>query len=161
MTAADTPEVDNVPWLSECEQLVWRNMVESWRMISAQLDKDLRAAFNIGISEYEVLVRLSETEDWSWRMSELAYDVDMSRSRLTHIVSRMEQRKLVYREAAENDGRGVRCVMTETGWELLKTAAPVHVRGVRKNLIDVLTQVELEQLAVTYVKVNAHVRGLR
>lgn len=151
---------DSVRWLDSHEQSAWRHMVESWRLMMAQLDKDLRVAFGIGIPEYEVLVRLSESDDWSWRMSELADEVGMSRSRLTHVVARMEKRGLVRRESACDDGRGVYCLMTQAGWELLQEAAPTHVTGVRELFIDLLEPEELDSLADIYLKVHSHIRGL-
>ena len=163
MTAAQSPvnsDANTVQWLDDSEQLAWRHMVESWRLMMAVLDKDLRVAYGIGIPEYEVLVRLSESEDWSCRMSELAYEIGMSRSRLTHIVARMEKRCLVERESAVGDGRGVRCCMTDAGWELLQEAAPTHVTGVRENFVDVLDPVELKALGEMYEKVHTHLREL-
>lgn len=149
-----------VEWLDDSEQLAWRHMVESWRLMMANLDKDLRVAFGIGIPEYEVLVRLSESEDWSCRMSELAFEIGMSRSRLTHIVARMEKRGLAERVSATSDGRGVRCCLTDAGWTLLKEAAPTHVAGVRENFVDVLEPVEIKALGEIYEKVHAHLREL-
>ena len=150
----------SVRWLDESEQRAWRHMVESWRLLMAVLDKDLRVDFGIGIPEYEVLVRLSESEDWSCRMSELAYEIGMSRSRLTHIVARMEKRGLVERASAAGDGRGVSCYMTEAGWALLHEAAPTHVTGVRENFVDVLHPVEIKALGEIYEKVHSHLREL-
>lgn len=151
-------EQDKTRWLTEIQQVAWRNYLESQHMLNAQLDKELRGAYGLGIPEYEVLVRLSEQPDHSWRMAELANDVGMSRSRLTHIISRMEARGWVRRYSTVEDGRGVRAEMTEEGWQLLKDAAHVHVAGVRRHMIDLLTDEEIQTLAEVFMKVNAHMR---
>lgn len=101
-----------------------------------RLDRDLRAEFDISLAEYEILVRLSECPDHRMRMALLATAMCHSRSRVTHTVSRMERAGLVQRTASSEDGRGVEAVMTERGLQLLQVAAPVHVSGVRENLVD-------------------------
>ncbi|GAA4284711.1 MarR family transcriptional regulator [Brevibacterium daeguense] len=148
-------------WLTANQQLAWRNLLEGHELLMSQLDKELRAAHGIGMPEYELLVRLSEQPDHAMRMAQLADEVGMSRSRLTHIVARMESRGLLSRAAIAEDGRGVVCRMTEGGWQLLQTAAPTHVEGVRDHLIDLLNEDEVETMKNIFLKVNAHMRELR
>ena len=90
------------------------------------------------------------------RMALLATDTTMSRSRLTHSVARMEKRGLLERSAIPEDGRGVNCVMTEAGWQLLQSAAPDHVSGVRSHLVDLLDPEEMEILGRIFTKVSDH-----
>ena len=125
-------------------------------MLSTQLDKELREKHGIGLPEYEILVRLSEHENRTMRMALLATDTTMSRSRLTHSVARMEKRGLLERSAIPEDGRGVNCVMTEAGWQLLQSAAPDHVSGVRSHLVDLLDPEEMEILGRIFTKVSDH-----
>ena len=94
--------------------------------------------------EYEILVRLSEAEGWSVRMSELAGQVSHSRSRVTHTVTRLEAAGLVERRPTLEDKRGIAAVMTAEGHERLVAAAPFHVASVRERLVDVVSR---EQLA--------------
>jgi DNA-binding MarR family transcriptional regulator len=83
-------------------------------------------------------VRLSESPDHTIRMGELAASVGHSRSRLTHTIKRMEQAGYVTRVSCASDGRGVQAVMTESGYELLKRAAPAHVDSVRRVFVDAI-----------------------
>ncbi len=101
-----------------------------------RLDDELRAEFKIGLNEYEVLVRLSESPDHRMRMSALADAMRFSRSRVTHTVKRMEAAELVERQQSGTDGRGVIAQLTTAGYELLVAAAPLHVAGVRQHLVD-------------------------
>ena len=110
--------------------------------------------------EYEILVRLSEHENRTMRMALLALDTTMSRSRLTHSVARMEKRGLLERFAIPEDGRGVNCVMTDAGWDLLVTAAPTHVGGVRDHLVDLLDPEEMATLGRIFAKVTGHMRDI-
>lgn len=148
-------------WLTEAQQHAWRNFAEGHQQLYAQLDKEVRDGHGLSLNEYEVLVRLSEQENRTARMAELADDIGLSRSRLTHIVARMEKRGLVHRCPVTSDGRGVICRMTHEGWELLRTAAPLHVHGVREHLIDLLDESEVAALDSIFTKVNNHIREVR
>ena len=73
------------------------------------------------------------------RMAVLADAVSHSRSRVTHTIARMERAGLVERVPCAEDGRGVMAVLTEQGYDALVAAAPTHVSGVRRYLVDVAT----------------------
>ena len=105
-------------------------------LLTDRLDDDLRRGFGISLTEYEILVRLSEREGRRLRMAQLADALAHSRSRVTHTVQRLEAAGLVHRSQTPEDGRGIVCTMTEAGWQLLVQMAPVHVQGVRENLVD-------------------------
>ena len=109
-------------------------------LLLGRLDDDLRRACDLSLVEYEILVRLSEREGRWMRMAQLADALAHSRSRVTHTVSGMEDAGLVTREKPPEAGRGVGCRMTEEGWDLLVRIAPLHVRGVRANLVDLVSR---------------------
>jgi DNA-binding MarR family transcriptional regulator len=95
---------------------------------------------------YEILVRLSEAPERTMRMSELAEATSSSRSRLSHAVARLEESGWVRRKDCPTDRRGQLAVLTEHGFEVLVTAAPGHVEGVRSHLFDQLTPQQVAQL---------------
>ncbi len=145
-------------WLERDEQLAWRSFLTGSELLSVALDREMREKHGIGMPEYEILVRLSEHEDRTMRMALLATDTTMSRSRLTHCVARMEKRGLLRRVPIAEDGRGVNCVMTEAGWNLLTRAAPDHVESVRNHLVDLLDAHEMATLGRIFGKVTTHLR---
>ena len=59
--------------------------------------------FGVSLTEYEILVRLSEREGRQMRMAQLADALAHSRSRVTHTVGRLEKAGLV---AAQQVARG-------------------------------------------------------
>ncbi|MCT1867245.1 MarR family transcriptional regulator [Dermabacter sp. p3-SID358] len=138
-----------VPWLDLEEQKAWRTYLFTTTRLKERLSQTLEQDPNIDLSlaEYEILVRLSESESGSARMSELAQQVVHSRSRLTHTVARMEKRGLVARERSVSDGRGRVAVLTAAGRELLEEAAPNHVVSVREFLLDRLGREDFLALA--------------
>ena len=119
-------ELDSIPWLTDEEQEVWRNLLKSWIVVMEALDRDM-GAFGLTLADYEVLVHLSEADDRQLRMAELADHALMSRSRLTYRVDRLVRKGLVDRRPCETDRRGAFAVITDAGIELLKRAAPIHV----------------------------------
>lgn len=147
-------------WLSGPDQKAWRSYLTGSQLLTVQLDKELRDNHGIGMPEYEILVRLSEHEDRTMRMALLATDTTMSRSRLTHSVSRMEKKGLLDRFSIAEDGRGVNCQMTEAGWQLLVSVAPFHVVSVREHLVDLLEPEEMATLGRVFSKVTAHMREI-
>ena len=138
--------MDHVRWLDEADQQVWRDYLAASQQLWDRLDDELEAGAGMPLSEYEILVRLSEAPDRSLRMSQLAEKVVHSRSRLTHTVARMERRGLVARRPCEEDGRGVLAELTDEGYAALEQAAPVHVQSVRRHMFDPLTGEEVEVL---------------
>lgn len=130
-------------WLDVDQQRAWRAYMLGTTLLRDRLDGDLQQVFGMSLVEYEVLVRLSENEG-QMRMAQLADSLAHSRSRVTHTVKRMEDDGLVERCTFTGDRRGVVARLTETGWEVLRSAAPVHVEGVRRYLIDVASPTDLE-----------------
>lgn len=144
------------PWLSPDEQRSWRAYLEANLSVMRRLESDLYAETGVHLSEYEVLVRLSEAPSHRLRMSELADDTVASRSRLSHQITRMERAGLVRRESCLTDGRGAFAVLTARGMAQLESAAPAHVDSVRRVLMDALTSTQFAQLGRLSAKVVAH-----
>lgn len=153
----DAPEP--VRWLTDEQQRSWRAYLMGSARLTEALTRQLESEAGVSLSEYEILVRLSEAPGRTLRMSELAASLVHSRSRLTHTVSRLERRGLVRRETCLADGRGVNCVMTDTGYALLDSSAPGHVRAVRAHLVDVLSDDQLRALGEAMTLVAAGEQG--
>lgn len=133
-------------WLDAEQQSSWRSFVVGVTLLMDRLDADLQREFDLSLTEYEILVRLSERPERSMRMAQLADALAHSRSRVTHTVARMEKAGLVRRCASEEDGRGIVCALTERGHDLLVEAAPVHVQGVRDYFVDLAERPDFEAL---------------
>ncbi|MFL6161750.1 MAG: MarR family winged helix-turn-helix transcriptional regulator [Jatrophihabitantaceae bacterium] len=132
-------------WLTPDEQAAWRSFIEGCRALFDALDRQLQVDSALRHAYFEVLVPLSEAPDRALRMSELAEQTRSSRSRLSHAVSRLEERGLVRRVDCPTDKRGQLAILTDEGMDVVREAAPGHVEAVRKYLIDRLSP---EQLTV-------------
>lgn len=133
-------------WLTKEQQGAWRHYLEGTARFVEALDAVHDRVLDISLGEYSLLVQLSEAPAHTMRMSALADGLVLSRSRLTHTVTRMEARGLVERCSVEGDRRGVNCTMTDAGRAVLVAAAPSHVAAVRRIMVDALEPEELTLL---------------
>ena len=145
-------------WLSAEQQSTWRAYIAATTLLNDRLSRELQAAHGLTMSDYEILVRLSEAPARQLRMSQLADFTLVSRSRLSHQIDRLEKSGLVVREACETDRRGANAVLTETGWELLVEAAPTHVDGVREHFVDQLDEAQFAALGEALAVVAEHLQ---
>lgn len=151
----------DTPWLDADQQQWWRSYMGGTTVLIDQLDRDLRAAHDLSMAEYEILVRLSEADDRSIRMAELAAAVSHSRSRITHTIARLERDGIVRRTASCTDGRGVSAVLTDHGYEVLGQAAHTHVRGVHEYLVSRCSREDLEAVGRVFEAVRDGLEGRR
>ena len=147
-------------WLSADEQESWRAVVHLSQLLFRQLDRDLNA-HGLSRHDYEILVQLSETPGWRMRMTELADATSQSRSRLSHQVSRMENRGLVRRDDCEGDKRGTFAVLTAEGRATIERVAPYHVENVRRHFIDRLSPRQLDQIGEAFGPIVEYLRKIR
>jgi DNA-binding MarR family transcriptional regulator len=139
-------EARGTRWLEPDQQASWRAFAVGVTLLLDRLDADLQREFDLSLTEYEILVRLSERPERSMRMAQLADALAHSRSRVTHTVARMQQAGLVMRTTSPEDGRGIVCRLTDQGHALLVEAAHVHVRGVREYLVDLASPADFAAL---------------
>ncbi|HWS45480.1 MAG TPA: MarR family transcriptional regulator [Acidimicrobiia bacterium] len=141
MTAHD------VRWLTESEMTAWRDLIRTTTGLLAVLDNELQAAHGLTLGDYEVLARLSEAPDHALRMSDLAAQLHLSPSGITRRIDGLVRAGHVERRRCPSDRRGSNAVLTKTGLQTLRRAAPTHVRGVREHFIDRLSPEALGNLA--------------
>lgn len=134
-------------WLDEQEARAWRQLLFMTTRLKASVGAALQRDSGLSGSEYELLVILSEAPDGRLRPSELGVAMEWEKSRLSHHLTRMEQRGLVKRLPCKTDNRGSLVAMTPAGRRALERAAPMHVDHVRRVFIDALTPDQLAALA--------------
>lgn len=133
-------------WLDDEERRTWLAFLFAQMLLFEQIERDLQRDSGLPFAYYQILVVLSELPGHRMRMSELADALLSSRSRLSHAVSRLEDRGWVRREVCPEDRRGAVAVLTDEGFAVLAEAAPKHVESVRVHLFDQLSRVELQEL---------------
>jgi DNA-binding MarR family transcriptional regulator len=133
-------------WLSDEEQKAWRKFAAVFTLLPASLDAQLQRDAALTHFAYFALAMLSEAPDRALRMSELAARSSSSPSRLSHTISRLENRGLVRRTRAAEDGRGQVAQLTDAGMAAIVEMAPGHVEAVQEYVFDALTPEQVQQL---------------
>ena len=133
-------------WLAGPEQDAWRAIAALMLQLPGPLDAQLQHDSGLTLFEYLVLSSLSMEPEHTARMSELARLANGSLSRLSNVAKRLEQRGWLRREPDPHDGRASVARLTDSGWEVVRSAAPGHVGAVRRFVIDPLTGPQLEAL---------------
>jgi DNA-binding MarR family transcriptional regulator len=146
-----------VRWLTDAEVSSWLSLVRLASWLPWSIDQQLRRDSNLGMVEYQVMARLSQSPERTLRMSSLADLANSSLSRLSHLVKRLEQRGLVRREPDPADGRFTRAILTDKGFRTLAEAAPGHVAHVRSLVIDVLSPEQLRRLGQAADRIMSHI----
>ncbi|MER5951363.1 MarR family transcriptional regulator [Streptomyces sp. NPDC001904] len=123
-------------WLSEDEQHIWRAYLHATTLLEDHLDRQLQRDAKMPHVYFGLLVKLSESPRRRLRMTELARDAKITRSRLSHAIARLEANGWVRREDCPSDKRGQFAVLTEEGLGVLERTAPGHVSAVRHALFD-------------------------
>jgi DNA-binding MarR family transcriptional regulator len=126
-------------WLDDQQQRTWRAWLAVSELLPRVLDAQLQRDAGLTHAAYVVLAMLSEAPGRSRRMSDLARRANQSQSRLSHTVARLEERGWVRRERSADDGRGSLAVLTNAGWNLVRSVAPGHVQAVRSAMFAPLT----------------------
>lgn len=143
-------------WLDDEEMAAWRGLVETFADLSATLEAELIETHGLSMGEYGTMVRLSEAPDRRLRMCDLAEQLHLSASGLTRRIEDLVKRGWVRREPDASDRRVINAVLTPEGFARLAEAAPAHVDGVRRHLLDRLTRAQIRELAGIVQAVGAH-----
>jgi DNA-binding MarR family transcriptional regulator len=133
-------------WLDEDEQQVWRAYLDMHARLWAQLSREMQDESRLSIADYSVLTELSEHQDGRMRVLELARELRWEKSRLSHQLTRMQQRGLIERSSCSEDRRGAWIRLTAAGRAAVEAAAPRHVESVRRYLFDELRPEQVEAL---------------
>lgn len=138
--------MEDVPWLSPPQLRAWMRFVAVVELLPGVLDSQLQRDADVSHFEYYVLAMLSEAPNATLRMTALSLKTNATLPRLSHVIKRLESRGLVRRAPCPEDRRATNASLTEEGIALVVATAPGHVRTVRENVIDRLTEEQIGQL---------------
>jgi DNA-binding MarR family transcriptional regulator len=137
---------DQTRWLDDEELRSWLRLAGVMLKLGPALDSQLQHDSDMTHFDYLCLAMLSEAEDHTLRMSELAARANASLSRLSHVVKKLEQRGWVERFPCPDSRRVTMARLTPTGYDVLVAAAPGHVETVRALVFDDLDRDDVAAL---------------
>jgi DNA-binding MarR family transcriptional regulator len=108
--------------------------------------------------EFSVMVALSRQPGRSLQLKDLAVVTNGSLSRLSHVISRLEERGWVRRVSGPSR-RATLAVLTSAGQRELMVAGPIHFREVRRLVFDVLTPADVKALEHVAGRINVGLLG--
>jgi DNA-binding MarR family transcriptional regulator len=133
-------------WLDDEELRAWLKLAGVMLKLSPALDSQLQRDFDLTHFDYLCLAMLSESDDRTLPMSELAARTNATLSRLSHVISKLERRGWVARTPSPHSRRVTLVGLTEDGWKVLVEAAPSHVETVRSLIFDDLGREDVAAL---------------
>jgi DNA-binding MarR family transcriptional regulator len=134
-------------WLNADERRAWLALMSVNTLLPAALDSQLHSAGKLSLFDYHVLAMLSETESRFLPMSELAARTSASLSRLSHVVTKLQNRGWVERRPHPGDARVTTAHLTDAGMDTIVGLAPGHVESVRCLFLDALSKEDIADLA--------------
>jgi DNA-binding MarR family transcriptional regulator len=155
---SDTKSARQSRWLNHHEWSAWLQLVSTFTLLPAALDSQLQREAGMSHFEFGVMVALSRQPGRKLQLKDLAVVANGSLSRLSHVISRLEQRGWV-RRTSGTKGRATHAELTDEGYRKLMAAGPIHFREVRRLVFDVLTPEEVKSLRQVTGRINAGLLG--
>jgi DNA-binding MarR family transcriptional regulator len=129
------------------EVAAWRGLLVAYSRLVPAIEADLRAAGQVPLSWYDVLLELNAAPGRRLRMSELGERAVLSRTRVSRVVDELAAAGLAERQPDQADGRSSFAVLTARGKDALRRAWPVYREAIRRRLGAHLTSQQCRDLA--------------
>ncbi len=130
--------MDSTP-LSAEEWELWHVWTDVQRLLDTGIDAALQDRVGISKGEFSVLVTLWRASGQEIRVGDVASALRWDKSRVAHLLTRMERRHLVLRNEAGASGRRTGVGLSEQGRETIEAALAVHASAVRHLFLDTMT----------------------
>lgn len=131
---------------TEDEDRLWRTLMRLNGALPRLLDDDLRGS-GLTLSEFAVLLVLSEAESGELWMSGLAATAGLSPSRTTRVVADLERRGFAEKVKSSVDARSAVARVTQQGRDAVRKAYPIQVDRARGALFDHLDPAQIRAAA--------------
>ena len=138
--------VEEERWLTAEQLAAWKKLIAVVALVPGVLDTQLQKDAALTHFEYFTLAMLSEAPERTLRMTALASRTNATLSRLSHVVSRLEDRGFVRRTPCPSDRRATNASLTEEGWRKVVATAPGHVDTVRTRIVEPLDERDVADL---------------
>src|SRR5262249_42396886 len=125
----------------------WRGLLVAHSRLVPAVEADLRAAGQVSLPWYDVLLELNAAPGRRLRMSELGQRAVLSRTRVSRVVDELATAGLAERQPDATDGRSSYAVLTPAGRNALRRAWPAYREAIRRHLSARLTVQQCRELA--------------
>ena len=129
--------------------------MEAILTLIARFDEDFRAEVGIDVRTYDALLHVFNAGESGIRMTDLAHEVVMTKTGLTSLIDRLEERSLVRRTPDPTDRRAIRVTLSATGERMFRAAARIHVAGIHDRVAKHITDKEARLIADVFERVKS------
>lgn len=133
----------------------WRGLLIAHSRLVPAVEADLRAAGQIPLSWYDVILELNAAPGRRLRMSQLGERAVLSRTRVSRVVDELAAAGLAERQPDQADGRSSFASLTPRGRDALRSAWPVYRDAIRRRLGAHLTAQQCRDLAALLLQAAA------
>ncbi|MGH8885877.1 MAG: MarR family winged helix-turn-helix transcriptional regulator [Egibacteraceae bacterium] len=132
----------------------WAALLRVHAAVVPKLERELRAARNLSLAWYDVLLVLNAAPGRRLRMQDLATAAVLSRTRISRVVVELTAAGLVRREADPADRRSSFAALTTAGRNTLRAAAPFYLQSIADHFTRHLTNEEVALVRTALQKVR-------
>ena len=125
---------------------LWGDLTQVTDLVRTHLVRLLEAGPGLAPEDVELLMLLADAPERRLRMIDVSESLRLSKSGVTRLVDRLQERDLVVRSACPSDRRVVYAQLTERGATVLESAAPIFVCGLMEHLGSRLDEARVERL---------------
>jgi MarR family 2-MHQ and catechol resistance regulon transcriptional repressor len=131
--------------------------IEVYTGVTERVERGIES-HGLGMSDFEVMIRLARSPEHRLRMSELATQSTITNSGLTRVVDRLSRSGHVERVPCDTDRRGSFAQLTDVGLAVLAEVLPGHLDTVGRSFTEVLGTDRLESFLQGLRILRAEVR---
>jgi DNA-binding MarR family transcriptional regulator len=128
------------------EVQAWAQLLRAHAALTRRFSSELLETHGLTLNDYEVLLQLAHVPDRRLRRVDLAERVLLTPSGITRLLAGLERAGYVDRDTCPGDARVAYAVLTDSGLEKLREAAPTHLAGIRELFGDRFSDEELASL---------------
>jgi DNA-binding MarR family transcriptional regulator len=118
---------------------LWDTWMRAQRLLVRELDRGLQRDCGISKAEFSVLMALRQAPGREMRVADLVDSLDWEKSRVSHQLTRMENRGFVAQTQGGASGRRTRIGLTAMGSRVVQAAILAHGGNIRRYFLDSLT----------------------
>ena len=142
--------------ITDLDLETWRDFRRLGELIPALIGQEISNLTGLSTSEFRVLMELSRVATMQkLQQKDVQEILGWEKSRLSHLLNRMEKRMLIRRTASTKNSQLIE--ITDEGKRLLDEAMPVRDVFLRKYFLDLLTDDEKQVLSSIFKKIKLHV----
>ncbi len=116
----------------------WARLIRAANTALSAVERDLKTAGHPPLAWYDVLLELRRAGEPGLRPFEMEEKLLLAQHNVSRLLDRLERNNLIARRPADEDGRGQRIGITDTGRALLDAMWPDYQAAIQRHVADKL-----------------------